>query len=35
MDCQKHFTKLQKIEKYTIKNKTNKNWKTTWNKVLF
>ena len=27
MGCQKHFTKLQKNEKYTIRNKTDKNWK--------
>ena len=31
----KHFAKLQKYEKYAIKNKTDKNWKKTWNNVLF
>ena len=26
---------MTKHEKYTIKNKTNKNWKKTWNNVVF
>ena len=34
MGCQKHFSKLQKM-KNTIRNKTDKNWKKTWNNVLF
>ena len=34
MTCQKHFTKLQKNEKYAIKNKINKNQKTTWKNIL-
>ena len=34
MGCQKHFTKLQKM-KNTIRKKANKNWKKTWNSVLF
>ena len=33
--CPKHFTKLQKNEKHTIKNKAYKNPKTTWNNILF
>ena len=33
--CQKHFTKLKKNEKHKIRNKTHKNRKTIWNKVLF
>ena len=31
----KKFYKITNNEKHTIKNKTNKNWITTWNKVLF
>ena len=31
----KTFYQITKNEKHTIKNKTNKNWKTTWNNVLF
>ena len=34
MGGQKHFTKLQKM-KNTINNKTDKNWKKTWNNKLF
>ena len=33
--CQKHFTKLQKMKKHKIKDKTYKKWKTIWNNVLF
>ena len=31
----KMFTKLQKMKKNTIKNKTDKNWKKTWDNELF
>ena len=31
----KMFDQITKIEKQTIKNKTDKNWKKTWNNVLF
>ena len=31
----KTFYQITKNEKYTIKNKINKNWKTTWNNILF
>ena len=29
------FYQITKNEKHTIKNKTDKNWKKTWNNVLF
>ena len=31
----KIFYQIAKNEKHTIKNKANKNWKTTWNNILF
>ena len=31
----KTFYQVTKNEKYKIRNKTNKNWKTTWNNILF
>ena len=31
INCQKRFTKLQKSKKYAIRNKSDKNWKKTWN----
>ena len=31
----KTFNQITKNEKHTIKNKTDKNWRTAWNKVLF
>ena len=31
----KIFYQISKNEKHTVKNKVNKNWKTTWNNVLF
>ena len=31
----KMFYQITKNKKYTIKNKINKNWKTTWNNILF
>ena len=31
----KRFYQITKNEKDTIRNKTNKNWKKTWNNVLF
>ena len=34
-DCQKHFTKLQKMKNTKSKIKPIKNWKTTWNNILF
>ena len=35
MDCQKNTTQNIRLEKHAIKNKTDKNWKRTWNNVLF
>ena len=35
MGCQKTFYQITKTEKQTIKNKTDKNWKKTWNNLLF
>ena len=35
MGCQKNTTHNIRLEKRTIKNKTDKNWEKSWNKVLF
>ena len=31
----KKYSQITKNEKYEIKNKTNKNWKRSWNSILF
>ena len=35
LSCWKTFYQITKNEKYTIKNESYKNWKTTWNNILF